>query len=150
MIRKSVKRIVKETLKRLDLYSEEAVALIIATGNAESGFRHLEQIKGPARGFFQCEPATCLDIWENYVMYRPQIKEKLWNLGFNEADAEWSLFSNIAVQAAICRLHYRRVPKRLPAVDDLVGQAKYWKQYYNTKHGKGTVEHFLKANGGSR
>ena len=150
MIQKAVKKIVKETLKRIDLYSEEAVALIMATGNAESGFRHLEQIKGPALGFFQMEPATCRDIMENYVIYRPKYKSSLLTLGLDEADLEFCLFTNIAVQAALCRLHYRRVPKKLPAVGDLEGQAQYWKKYYNSHLGKGTVEHFIKANKGDK
>tara|TARA_R100000808_G_C2155419_1_gene167840 strand:- start:13971 stop:14420 length:450 start_codon:yes stop_codon:yes gene_type:complete len=146
MIKKAVKKITKETLKRINLYSEEAVALIMATGSAESGYRHLEQIKGPALGFFQMEPATCRDIMENYVVYRPKYKNALITIGFDEADLEFCLYTNIAVQAAMCRLHYRRVPKRLPAADDLEGQARYWKKWYNTELGRGTVEHFIKAN----
>ena len=41
----------------------------------------------------------------------------------------------------LCRLHYKRVPARFP--DDLIGRAKYWKEYYNTVAGKGTVHHYL-------
>tara|TARA_R100001463_G_scaffold42549_1_gene89132 strand:+ start:556 stop:1005 length:450 start_codon:yes stop_codon:yes gene_type:complete len=148
MIKKAVKKITKETLGRMGLYSEDAVSLIIATGNAESGFRHLEQIKGPALGFFQMEPATCRDIIENYVIYRPKYKNALMTLGFDEADLEFCLYTNIAVQAAMCRLHYRRVPKKLPAMGDIEAQARYWKTFYNTKLGKGTIEHFIKANKG--
>ena len=41
-----------------------------------------------------------------------------------------------------------RVPKKLPKASDLEGQAKYWKTFYNTIKGKGTIEHFMEANGG--
>ena len=148
MIKKAVNKIVKETLKRMGLHSEEAVALIMATGAAESGYRHLQQIKGPALGFFQMEPATARDIMENYVIYRPKYKNALMTLGFDDADLDFCLFTNIAVQAAMCRLHYRRVPKPLPAIDDIGAQARYWKKYYNSHLGKGTVEHFIKSNKG--
>ena len=32
-----------------------------------------------------------------------------------------------------------------PKAGDLEGQAKYWKKYYNSHLGKGTIEHFMEA-----
>ena len=43
---------------------------------------------------------------------------------------------------------YRRDKYSLPKHDDLDGQAKYWKRVYNTRLGKGTESHFIKANKG--
>jgi hypothetical protein len=43
----------------------------------------------------------------------------------------------------MCRVHYYRVPAALPPAGDLAEQAAYWKRYYNTELGRGTVEHFL-------
>ncbi len=40
------------------------------------------------------------------------------------------------------RLHYLRMPGSIP--DELTGQAFYWKKFYNTSAGKGTVEQYLK------
>jgi hypothetical protein len=45
--------------------------------------------------------------------------------------------------AAMCRVFYLRVPERLPQADDSAAMARYWKRYYNTHLGKGTVEGFL-------
>jgi hypothetical protein len=42
-----------------------------------------------------------------------------------------------------CRLSYKRIPESIP--NDLNGRAKYWKEYYNTKAGDGTVEHYLES-----
>ena len=92
------------------------------------------------------EPATCIDIWDNYVMYRPKYRDKLFSLGFNDSDMNFCLISNVAIQVALCRLHYRRVPSALPKITDLEGQAKYWKKYYNSHLGKGTIKHFMEAN----
>ena len=61
-------------------------------------------------------------------------------------DIEISVMSNLAVQAALCRLHYRRDSKPIPSWDDLEAQGKYWKRVYNTIKGRGTVGHFIKAN----
>ena len=144
---KSIKRIIKLTLQRLDLDSDDARSLIYGTGKAESGYKTLQQYGGgPALGFFQMEPATCRDIWDNYVMYRPKYRDKLYALGFDEGALEFCLLSNVGLQAALCRLHYRRVPSPLPKADNLEAQAKYWKEFYNTRLGKGTIEHFIEAN----
>ena len=79
-------------------------------------------------------------------MYRPKYRDKLYALGFDEGALEFCLLSNIGLQAALCRLHYRRVPSGLPKAGNLEAQAKYWKEFYNTKLGKGTIEHFIEAN----
>tara|TARA_R100000808_G_C2072013_1_gene99154 strand:- start:136 stop:582 length:447 start_codon:yes stop_codon:yes gene_type:complete len=146
-MKESIERIIKETLDHMNLYSEDALEMIYKTGKAESGYRTLQQYGGgPALGFFQMEPATYRDIWENYVMYREKYRNKLYSLGFDDSKMDYCLMSNIGIQVAMCRLHYRRVPSALPKAGDLEGQAKYWKKYYNSHLGKGTIEHFMEAN----
>ena len=144
---KSIKKIIKLALQYFDLDSEDARSLIYKPGKAESGYKTLQQYGGgPALGFFQMEPSTCRDIWDNYVMYRPKYRDKLYSLGFDDGTLEFCLLANIGLQAAFCRLHYRRVPSVLPKSDDLEGQAKYWKKYYNSHLGKGTITQFMEAN----
>jgi hypothetical protein len=143
---KSVKKIIKYVLGRMGMDSEEARAMIFATGKAESGYRVLEQMGGPAVGFFQVEPATAQDVWDNYVFYRPQIKTDLYALGLDDEDLKHSIMSSIALQVAFARLQYRRFKDPLPKSDNKEAQAKYWKKFYNTELGRGTIEHFLEAN----
>jgi len=142
---KDIKEIIKWTLEYLGMYSEDAAKLVYRTGMAESGYRALRQRGGPAVGFFQVEPATMIDTIENYVNYRPELKIKLYGIGYDDTDAEMRLLSNIALQVAFCRLKYRRDPKAIPS--SIGGQARYWKRVYNSEMGKGTTEHFLTANG---
>jgi len=144
---KEIKEIIKFTLEHLNMYSDDAAKLVYRTGMAESGYRHLRQLGGPAIGFFQVEPATMNDTIKNYVNYRPDLQTKLWSLGRDDSSGEKRLLSSIALQAAFCRLKYRRDSKPLPKASDVVGQAKYWKRVYNSEHGKGTIEHFLETNG---
>ena len=113
---------------------------------AESGYRTLRQMgDGPAIGFFQVELDTAQDTLDNYVAYRQKLKDKLvgWGLG---NDLEFSLLSNIALQVAFCRLKYRRYRHALPSMENIEAQAKYWKRVYNSEEGRGTVEHYIKAN----
>lgn len=143
----SIEKIIKWTLKYLDMDSPEAREIIFRTGMAETGYRAIEQYGGgPAVGFFQVEPATINDTIDNYVSYRPHIQTKLWGLGFEEKDSEIRVMGSIPLQVAFCRLKYRRDKHALPECGNIEAQAKYWKRVYNSIKGKGTVEHFIKAN----
>ena len=142
----SIKEIVEGTLYKLDMYSDDALSLIMRTGWAESGYRALRQYKGPAIGFWQVEMDTVKDTLDNYGAYRPHIMKVLETLGLDMEDLEFSILSNISLQAAFCRLKYRRDSKPIPSWDDMEAQANYWKRVYNTKLGKGTVKHFIECN----
>ena len=145
-----VKEIVEYALYKLDCYSDDALTLVVRTGMAESGYRALKGYGegNPAIGFWQIEPATMNDMMRNYIAYRPKYRKTLEELGmqFEGDDIEISVMSNMAVQAGLCRLHYRRDPKPIPSWDDLEAQGEYWKRVYNTIKGRGTVSHFMKAN----
>ena len=145
-----VKDLINRGLKKMDLYSPEASDLVYKTGKVESGYKYIRQIKGPARGLFQCESWVAVDICKNYLAYRKSLMRKVADatkvkLSYfvepKEEDWSYILETNIAAQIAMCRLHYRRIPKPLPS--SLEGQAKYWKKYYNSMAGRGTVEDFL-------
>ena len=121
---------------------EAAAELIYRTGKAESGYRTRRQYGGgPARGFWQMEPATENDIWQNFIAYRPAMKELLEAF----AGANLDLETNDRYACAMCRIHYMRVSAPLPEAGDLEAQARYWKAHYNTPLGAGTVEHFMEA-----
>ena len=132
--------------------SEAAVDLLLATGIAESGYRYIRQISGPARGFWQVEPATAKDNVDSYLKYRIPLMEKCaeashvplkeWQFA-DQGTWEDILETNIASGIIHARLKYWRVPKRMP--NTVEGQADYWKKYYNTEGGKGDPEHFIEV-----
>tara|TARA_Y100000401_G_scaffold115007_1_gene117932 strand:- start:1110 stop:1577 length:468 start_codon:yes stop_codon:yes gene_type:complete len=142
-MKESIQRIIDYTLRDLNMYSEDAALLVYRTGMAESGFRHLEQIKGPAVGFFQVEPDTINDTIDNYLKFRPKRLNHLVKHGLDLEEPVMSVLSSIYLQIAFCRYKYWRSPDPIP--NGLVKQAKYWKKIYNGP-GKGTVEHFVDAN----
>ena len=144
-----IKAITEYALYKIHAYSDDALALVVRTGMAESGYRALKGYGegNPAIGFFQIEPATMNEMIDNYIKYRSHYKKNLISLGMNfKKDTIMSVMSNIGVQAALCRIHYRRDKHSIPSWDDLEGQAKYWKRVYNTPKGRGTVKHFVRAN----
>lgn len=140
--------IIVPVLKHLGMYSEAAANLVLGTAIQESGLHHLVQMGGgPARGIFQMEPATHDDLWLNYLSYRPALVQKIndlelpnWYEGHDADEMEGNLY----YAAAMCRLQYYRRPETLPDALDIRGLAEYWKAFYNTANGSGTVEEFLK------
>lgn len=121
----------------------------MTTGMQESRYRALRQFGGgPALGFWQMEPATHQDLWDNFLQYRPELALKVQRLmthGITHDDIKEELATNLAYAAAMCRIHYYRAPSPLPG-KNLNEMADYWKTWYNTYLGKGTVEEF-KRNG---
>ncbi len=116
-----------------ELNSPGAVELLLGTAAQESRFgTYLRQLGGgPAIGPFQMEPAT-------YTWMRDVYGEKYGFSGRPAEDMEWDL--RLAILLA--RLRYRVVKTPLPGADDIQGQAAYWKQWYNTPKGAGTVAEY--------
>ena len=146
--------VIKDTLEEMGdkYYSEEAMMLVYNTGLVESKYQYLMQKGGSniARGFWQCEPWVAVSLCNDYLKYRKDLLKKVaeickldWSFFTNPKEDEWReiLTTNIVAGIIVCRLHYRRVPKPLPK--NLEEQASYWKQWYNTEKGAGTVEHFI-------
>jgi hypothetical protein len=140
-----VATILRPTLNHIALPSEAAEQLLLGTALVESRLVHRRQIGGgPARGFFQMEPATHDDIWNNFLEFRPGLAEKIKSLRSSPAaNAHQELERNDKYACAMARAHYLRAPEVLPEVGDLEGMAGYWKQYYNTPLGAGSVSKYL-------
>ena len=131
-----------------DLYSASALNLLLGTAATESAFgTYLRQLGGgSALGAFQMEPATGRDTWENYLFYgRTPRRQAIYRIsGVRSPENNGALEWNIAYAICMARLHYRRIPEPFPLPDDVEGLAQYWKKYYNTPAGKGTVERYVR------
>jgi len=138
-------QILDPTLKAVALYSESAVNLLLGTAIQESSLTYLKQKGGgPALGLFQIEPATLDDIYFRYLR-REDKKELLGRIQqFSTAeDVLEQVIGNLPFAVAIARVRYLMVPEALPACDDLQALAEYWKKFYNTSRGAGTVQGFI-------
>jgi len=140
--------IIKPTLIALGLYNQAAENLLFGTCAHESHCgKYVRQVGGPALGIYQMEPATYKDLWTNFLKYKLDLASHLLEVcGYRLQDAippAEDLVTNVKLSTAMCRIHYLRVKAPLPAADDLAGLANYWKKYYNTALGKGTVKQFI-------
>ena len=148
---KSIKEIIDEVLTGLEDIgipkTKESLNLVFETGMAESGYRHLEQVGGgPALSFWQIEGWVAQDIWDNFITFRKPYIEAVYKLGLIEDKIPFCIYTNIALAAAFCRIHYRRKPGAIPK--SMPGRAAYWKKWYNSEEGAGTVDHYVAANMG--
>lgn len=142
MNKTQLKSLIERKLKEIDLYSFEAVNLLLGTAAQESQMGHFirQLFAGPALGIFQMEPATFNDHL-TYLARNPKLKEKIIKAsGVTELTAE-QLEWNIALAICMARVHYYRKPTFIPTT--IEGMAVYWKRYYNTHLGKGTEAEFI-------
>jgi len=142
--------IVKPVLKYMGLSGHAAEQLVVGTALTESNLQYIDQITssqdvtlGPAYGLYQIEPNTLGDLYDNYLKYHKQRKNKFDNLLASYPSNTIQLATNLYYATAACRLIYYRQPRALPEANDLRGLADYWKTYYNTSKGKGTIGQFL-------
>jgi len=137
---------------------DDAEQLVLETGIVESNYKFIRQLgDGPARSFWQVEPATAVDNCQHYLAHRKHhlfkcaeaslVDIKHWQ-NYSDILLADILERNIAAGIVHCRLKYWRVPKRMP--NTLEGRAKYWKKYYNSEQGAGTEEKYIETIKGMR
>ncbi|MDE1149702.1 MAG: hypothetical protein PW843_24385 [Azospirillaceae bacterium] len=127
--------------RRLD--SRAAVNLVLGTCAQETGFNYLAQYPtGPAVSPWQIEPATRASVVKALEKSYPDLAEAVAALLVPGIDPDVQLAWNLAYAVAICRCLYWLEHRPLPVASDGPGLAAYWKDFYNTHLGKGTVEEF--------
>jgi len=138
------RQLIRETLEETGMYSDAAVELLMLTAAVESNLgTYLRQTKGPAIGVFQMEPATYQDIYESWFRSRPaEFRDKVERFVEKHVGSERSAVTmgyNLKYAILMARLHYFRVKTPLPSNNTTL-LAEYWKRFFNTPLGKGTVE----------
>lgn len=136
--------VIRPVLVRLGLHSPAAEQLLLATAIQESHLIYRKQIGGPALSYFQIEPNTHDDIWNNFLKFRPHLSSMIVSFMTSPvANKTKELETNDKYAAAIARIHYLRVPAPIPQYNDIPKMAAYWKRYYNTILGKGREIDFI-------
>ena len=123
---------------------DRAIPLLLGVAAQESHLTYFRQVGGgPARGLFQCEPATERDHWR-WLHAHPGYAHVFEERAGIEESSILALEHNIPYQILLARLHFfLRDPQPLPSATDLQKQAGRWKAVYNTAMGAGTVEGYL-------
>ena len=130
-------------------YDDSVRRLILGTAACESMFTARKQVRGPARGLWQAEPNTVIDIYKNYLKYKPNVYKVMTDMFPDTVKFEvpskrvidYRLVNDDEYACAIARLVYGRDRHSIPS--DMGEIAKYYKRVYNTVLGKGSADRFL-------
>ena len=93
-------------------------------------------------GAFQFDAIALKDLKQETDERHKNKVMRLWGYDLDTVKLE-DLANDLLLAAICCRLKYLRVPAAIP--NNLLERAAYWKKYYNTEAGKGTVDHYLYA-----
>lgn len=133
------------------LASPAAEVLLLGTALQESQLTYLVQL-GDGSGFgghgvYQDEPGDLHDMLNNFVAFRPVLAAAINQFRSKGpvGDDVARLEVDLAWATVICRLHYFRSTRPMPAADDLAGLCAFYKQDYNTPLGAATPAQ-VKAN----
>jgi len=149
-----IRRIIDDVIVKMDMYYPEASDMVFYTGAYESKYEKIFQDNnGPARSFWQEEPPTVLDHFNNYLLF-PENRSKLLKIKgacglvihpdyFTESEISWLLTTNLAFAIAMCRIDYYRTSYRMPS--DPYEMAYIYKTEYNSKKGKGDIDEFVET-----
>lgn len=138
--------VIRPALQRLGMWTQAAENLVFGTGLVESRYDYLDQATpgpGPAYGYWQMEKLTHDDLWATYLPGQPSaLRDALREMSgerFGSIPSVETLHWNLLYGAAMCRLRYKRVSAALPDGNDAAAMAAYWKQWYNTPLGAGSI-----------
>ncbi|MBO9492238.1 hypothetical protein J7384_17890 [Endozoicomonas sp. G2_1] len=120
-----------------------APTMMLETGCVETGlgtFRDRHPLK-LGIGWTQIDKGTF--EWLKKKYQSGDIASKVYDsFGISIAHIKYvELAYNPLLAAIFCRLRYWTVPEVIPGTRE--ARASYWKRFYNTKSGKGSVEHYL-------
>ena len=119
-----------------------AVDLMLETAAQET---HCGQLRDPTpngagRGIFQIDPVGFNDICQR--TRSGDVTAVFNNFGIDIKTIRHDALDYSPLAAAIfCRLFYKLIPESIP--NAVVGRAGYWKKYYNTELGKGSVGEYV-------
>lgn len=142
--------IIYPCLTALGLNTPSAVNLMLGTMAQESQMgKYIAQkgigLKGGI-GIYQMEARTYLDIWKRQIEPSAALKAKIrLLLGYEVMPPAERMASDLMLATLMTRLYYFAVRQSLPDKDDIMGLATYWKDFYNTRLGNGTIQEFSDA-----
>lgn len=127
-----------------DYNTQSARQLLLATMGQESHCcDYIKQVKGPALGPYQMEPATIADLYLNFATgAKKELLYKFLSLAELQYPNLIGTVGNLHYATALARMNYRRFPGALPAFGDRSAMWTYYKKFWNSVVGAATEEDF--------
>ncbi len=129
-----VVRVLGGGINAIDLLAETAMQ------ETKLGTYRDPSIYGAGIGLCQCDPIAFYDTKARTSQARKAVI--MDELGINIDDVEHvELAFSPLLSFVWCRLHYLLRPGAIP--DTVLGRAEYWKHWYNSELGRGTVAEYV-------
>ncbi len=119
-----------------------AVMLLCETAAVETGYGTYRDPTpgGAGRGVNQCDEIAFKDVQQRTRQADVDAVKEAFD--FDLRKVEWDDLNLSPLLAMVfARLHYKLKPEAIPQT--LLGRAAYWKKYYNTVAGEGSVEEYI-------
>ena len=131
---------VAPVLEEMQMYTLPLATLLVGTAAHESeGGRFVKQVDGPAVGLYQMEPRTHDDLWKDMS---PKLQQKIYKVsGYTSKPDAAVMEKDHKYSTIMAAVFYMRFKQPIPQT--LMGQACYYKQYWNTRYGAATPEEFV-------
>ena len=122
----------------------KAVDLLLETAGAETGRGLTKDLTlGAGMGITQIDKLPFQDIKD-----RCRKEDRVRIYDFFNIDIDLVEWEHLRYNPLLCmiftRLKYKKIPNIIPT--SLYDRADYWKIFYNTEEGKGTVAHYIEEN----
>ena len=148
-----VRHVVESTLLYIGVPKKEVskwADLLLITSQVESDMGYLlKQVRGPAQGIFQLEPATEKWIWTWLKKNNPELGERIKKLRCEAHLGAHEAQYNLAYATAMAYMEYHH-RKVTPVGKSVMEMLHLHKRYYNTDLGKASVSNSLKKLTGSK
>lgn len=140
-----LRALIRCVLDKEDLGGRSVSELLMLTAAQESHLgKYIRQLDdGPARGIFQIEKNTEKLVWKWAIKSSDHFFQLLRKYC---TGTEYDLEANLPYQIILGRLNYYSWPSPIPEItwpideNGIHALAGYWKKYWNTQYGAGTVE----------
>lgn len=142
--REYIHRVIHAVCLYLGSNSQLAESLLTETCAAETQLctypdRHPTKL---GVGGFQFDQIALDDLQQETDLRHKKKVERLWGYVLDDVVLA-DLADDFLLAAICCRLKYMRVPSAIPK--SYLDRAIYWKRFYNTEAGKGTIDHYITA-----
>ena len=118
-----------------------ARCLLREIANAETGMGTIKDTtRGCGMGIVQFDEIGFDDVKDRTRRKHKKAVLNKFNINLNNVEWEDLRYSPL-LGFIFCRLKFKLIPDAIP--NTMEGRAGYWKKFYNTEAGKGTIKHYM-------
>ena len=128
----NLRPVISHTLQILGKYSTAAENLLLITAALQA--ENFNSNQKPGLGVYKIDRASHIDIWDNYLMYDPDLASTVRGVASEKAflqDPHLELVTNQGYATAIAWLIYQSSELILPPAEDIQSLTACWAKHFS-------------------